>query len=247
MARSAAQAAQVMRMAGYDVQLTRKRVKNINLRVTPEGAVCVSAPRWLPLSEIEAFVESRSSWIGRAIRRGTSKRERFDLRCDEGSQVVVWGAPLTCRIMGESPGIGRRTCSFEVRDECLSVYVRQDLADEGREASEMRSRLLADWLATQVLERARERMPLWEDVVGRRCSRIRVREMKTRWGSCNVRTGAITLNAHLAQHDPACLDYVICHELCHLHEPSHNARFHALMDGCYPRWREVRKLLEGRS
>ena len=53
----------------------------------------------------------------------------------------------------------------------------------------------------------------------------------------------ITINSQLAHYDRRCLDYVVCHELCHLYEPSHNARFHALMDRFYPGWKAVRKLL----
>ena len=62
--------------------------------------------------------------------------------------------------------------------------------------------------------------------------------MTSRWGSCNVSTARITLSTHLVHHDPRCLTYVIIHELCHLYEPSHNERFHALMDGFCPDWRE---------
>ncbi|MFR6467952.1 MAG: SprT-like domain-containing protein [Lachnospiraceae bacterium] len=66
--------------------------------------------------------------------------------------------------------------------------------------------------------------------------------MKTRWGSCTVQTGKIRLNFSLARKPEACLEYVLVHELCHLLEPSHNARFHGLMDKFLPDWRE-RKLL----
>ena len=66
--------------------------------------------------------------------------------------------------------------------------------------------------------------------------------MKTRWGSCTVETGKIRLNARLARKPETCVEYVLVHELCHLLEPSHNARFHRLMDGFLPDWQE-RKLL----
>ena len=62
--------------------------------------------------------------------------------------------------------------------------------------------------------------------------------MKTRWGSCTVETGKIRLNARLARKPETCVEYVLVHELCHLLEPSHNARFHRLMDGFLPDWQE---------
>lgn len=51
------------------------------------------------------------------------------------------------------------------------------------------------------------------------------------------------INTRLALYPPRCLEYVVVHELVHMLEPSHNARFHELMDGFLPDWRERRKLL----
>ncbi len=57
---------QMVHLAGFDVQLTRKRIKNVNLRVRPNGQVTVSAPAHVSLGEIERFLESKRSWIQRA-------------------------------------------------------------------------------------------------------------------------------------------------------------------------------------
>ena len=84
----------------------------------------------------------------------------------------------------------------------------------------------------------------WEPIVGRTVERFSVRHMRSRWGSCTPRTRTIRLNSELAQKPPECLDYVVLHEMVHLLEPSHNARFHALMDGFMPEWRTLRALLK---
>ena len=67
--------------------------------------------------------------------------------------------------------------------------------------------------------------------------------MKSRWGSCTPATRAIRINTNLAAYPPACLEFVVAHELVHLMEPSHNARFHALLDVYCPRNRETSALL----
>ena len=61
--------------------------------------------------------------------------------------------------------------------------------------------------------------------------------MKTKWGSCNPAAQSIRLNTDLAKKPPECLEYILVHELAHLIEPSHNARFTAIMDRLMPRWR----------
>jgi len=68
---------------------------------------------------------------------------------------------------------------------------------------------------------------------------LKIRKMRTRWGSC-TRRGVITLNLELVRMPPACIDYVISHELCHLVEFNHSARFYQLQERFVPDW-QVRK------
>ena len=63
----------------------------------------------------------------------------------------------------------------------------------------------------------------------------------SRWGQCNVKDRSICISAYVLLLPEWCVEHVVVHELCHLLEPSHNARFHALMDRYFPRWREARK------
>ena len=63
----------------------------------------------------------------------------------------------------------------------------------------------------------------------------------SRWGQCNVKDRSICISAYVLLLPKWCVEHVVVHELCHLLEPSHNARFHALMDKYFPRWREARK------
>ncbi len=83
----------------------------------------------------------------------------------------------------------------------------------------------------------------WEDIIGVRVKKLVFRNMKSRWGSCQPATGRVCINTRLALFPPQCLEYVVVHELVHMLEPSHNARFHALMDEFLPNWKEAKKLL----
>lgn len=86
-------------------------------------------------------------------------------------------------------------------------------------------------------------LEVWEPIIGVRVKKLAFRNMKSRWGSCQPATGRVCINMRLALYPPRCLEYVVVHELVHMLEPSHNARFHELMDGFLPDWRERRKLL----
>jgi predicted metal-dependent hydrolase len=73
--------------------------------------------------------------------------------------------------------------------------------------------------------------------------RIFVQRMKTKWGSCNDRAGSIRLNTDLARKPMECLEYIVVHEMVHLLEPTHTARFMALMDQFIPKWQSHREVL----
>ena len=69
--------------------------------------------------------------------------------------------------------------------------------------------------------------------------------MTSRWGTCKTSTAVITLNLALAERPIAALEYVLVHELTHLHERGHGPRFHHLMDTYLPDWRSRRASLRG--
>ena len=72
-------------------------------------------------------------------------------------------------------------------------------------------------------------------------SRIYYKPTISRWGQCNVKDRSICISMYVLLLPDWCMEHVVVHELCHLLEPSHNARFHALMDQYFPLWREARK------
>ncbi len=85
----------------------------------------------------------------------------------------------------------------------------------------------------------------WAEVMGLATPELTIRRMTSRWGTCNTKSRRITLNLELAQRDVTLLEYVIVHELAHLIERGHNARFYAVMDAHMPDWRLRRRVLNG--
>jgi len=263
---------QTIEVDGRTISVIRKRQKNIYLRISLDGIITVTAPTRTSLAYISSFVRSKERWIERRAHEVATRREADARFAHDGTTVFVWGEPLTVTVREgaredfgadaqASPGDASRT-SYGIRverrprgatpgyrawreDDLLVVRVYGTTsAPEERDALAITA--VCTWLSRQLELRVEEILPTWEAEVGRTCSRIRLRHMMSRWGSCNVRTGSITLNTELAERPPACLDEVLCHELCHLVEPRHNARFHALMDLHCPTWRETKALLDER-
>lgn len=94
-----------------------------------------------------------------------------------------------------------------------------------------------------LFEKAAELVLKWEPVMQVKVSGISIKQMKTRWGSCNVKTHHINLNLALSDKKPECLEYVVVHEMCHILEASHNRVFWEYMTRFFPDWKRVKKEL----
>jgi predicted metal-dependent hydrolase len=110
------------------------------------------------------------------------------------------------------------------------VYPERDLAAEKRQRAELKA-AIGPLLA------------LWEPRMGVKAAFWGDKRMRTRWGTCNPSARRIWLSLALASRPPEALEYVVVHELVHLLEPSHNARFKALMSQFLPDWKARKSLL----
>ena len=99
------------------------------------------------------------------------------------------------------------------------------------------------WAGARTTEVVRQLLPKWETRMNVRTPVIKWRYMKTRWGSCNIKSGEIHLNSQLSHMPLKCIEYVLVHELCHLHHPDHSPAFHAEMTRLMPDWKERKEEL----
>ena len=219
-----------VQIGAYRVQVTRKRIKNLYLRVLPQEGICVNAPLRASDAEISRFVLSRTDWIASQEAKLAAIPSR---RYQDGDAIPYFGKTLTLRVI---PRTGR--AHIDQRGDVLELGVHPD-ADE-----QARKKLVDTWYRAELYEAAGAMLPAIERTVGKRAGELKVRDMKTRWGTCNIRTAQITLNLRLAEKPAECLRYVLTHELCHLHEAGHGERFWKRMDVYYPDWKRVRKLLK---
>jgi predicted metal-dependent hydrolase len=110
-------------------------------------------------------------------------------------------------------------------------------------APEKKRSVLSEWYREQLKTAVPDVIAEWAPKIGVAVGKVYVRQMKTKWGSCNAQSCSIRLNTELAKKPRACVEYVVIHELVHLVEPTHNARFTGIMDRIMPNWRLRRDLL----
>jgi predicted metal-dependent hydrolase len=201
------------------------RARRYILRVLPDASVRVTIPRHGSRREAEAFLRTRTRWI--ADRRQEIEDRRRDKRWRSGQQV--WWRGVVCRIDIQA-GTGSHV-SVRCGDLAAASTVRDDYRP-----------VLEPLMRARALEELPERLRALAERHDLDVARVTVRNQRSRWGSCS-RDGNIALNWRLMQMPDAVCEYVLLHELMHLRQPNHSARFWAEVEAVCPDYAEARAWL----
>lgn len=220
-------------VSGISVDVVYKDIKNLHIGVyPPNGRVRVAAPARLDDEVVRLAVVQRLPWIKR---RRSQLREADRQSAREmvtGESHYLWGERLRLKVVETA---GRPHVEVQGSRLVLSVPAST--------SSSERLEVLDSWYRAQLKARIPELIAKWEPPVGRTVTNWTVRRMKTKWGSCNPTSGRISLNLELAKKHPACLEYVVVHEMAHLRVRGHGAEFVALLDQLSPGWKASRDAL----
>ncbi|BFN37077.1 M48 family metallopeptidase [Fidelibacter multiformis] len=216
------------------VEIIWKKVKNINLRVyPPDGQVRMSVPHGIGESTVKTFILKKMEWIH-------SKQAMFQRQpliakkqMHTGEIHTLWGNSYRLHVIEQvsSPKVWLGV------DKTLIMQIQPGMGRDQRQV------LLEDWYRRQLKKVIPDFISHWEPVLGVHVKEWKVRKMKTRWGSCNIQAQRIWFNLELAKKPLKCLEYIVVHEMNHLLERYHNARFYRLMDSWMPDWRDYKELL----
>lgn len=220
------------------MQVTRRKTKTLRVAVhPPAGDVRVSVPGYVPNVLVEQFILERLDWIKAQRTHFLAQPQPVCQQFISGDRIDFWGRDLLLKV-NEVPGRQGARLLEDNGEELLVLNVRPDSSDSDRR------RVLERWYRGEINKVIPDLVAKWQPVVGVAITGWGVRQMKTRWGTCNITDRRIWLNLELVKMPPVCLDYVIVHEMTHLLERLHNKRFWALLDRFMPEWRSAEGLLK---
>lgn len=217
-----------------EYELIRKKVKNINLRVRPDGSVTVSAANSVPVLIVEAFLQTQANRILHALQRFSEIKIPKPFQLMDGATFFLLGQSVPLQmIRAAEPAV-----NF-LGDTLLLMLLQPDDAAQAEHTfqqwyTEMCKTIFCETCSRllPLLQRYQVAMPA-----------ITIRTMKTRWGSCRPQKQSVTLNRRLLQYPLAAIEFVVLHELVHFVHPDHSHRFYALLTELMPDWQERKKLL----
>jgi predicted metal-dependent hydrolase len=215
------------------VDVVLKDIKNIHLSVyPPSGRVRIAAPSRMRLDTIRIFAISRLGWIKQQQQKLQEQERETRREYLDRESHYLWGKRYLLRVIE-----GDEAPSVALKHRWMLLRVRPGTDAKKKQA------IVEAWYRQQLKAAVPPLIGRWEPLLGVKVERFFVQRMKTKWGSCNHRVRTIRLNTELAKKPRECLEYIVVHEMTHLLEPTHNARFVSLMDQFMPQWQFYRDQL----
>jgi predicted metal-dependent hydrolase len=232
--RSSRTGTSTLSVAGLEVQVVRKPIKNLHLGVyPPAGRVRVAVPLAMNDEAVRLAVIGKLGWIKRQRAGFAAQPRQTSREMVNGESHYFQGRRYRLRVVTSGTASKARIVGSAVIE----------LAIPKRATRQKRETVLNQWYREQLRGLAAPLIETWQKVLGVEARSWGIQRMKTKWGSCNPDTKRILLNLELAKKHPDCVEYLVVHELVHLIERRHNERFIALMDANLPKWRQYKKAL----
>ena len=219
---------------GLTVDVVRKNIKNLHLAVyPPNGRVRVAAPLRVNDEAVSMAVIARLGWIKRQQAKFMKQEREPQREYVNGESHYFLGNRYLLNIVEDSPS-GKMIIRNKKK---IDLYVRpnSDIAQ--------RERIMLHWYRSHLKQSIPPLIEKWEKVLGVQVSNWGIKQMKTKWGACNIQKRHIWINLELAKKSEDCLEYIVVHEMIHLLERHHNERFLALMNKYMPHWKLYRSEL----
>ncbi len=227
----------ILTINDVEIQVIKKNIKNIHLSVhPPNGEVRISAPKKMTNEAIRIFALSKISWIKKHRAKFENQEKIPELEYISGEGHYYFGQLYILNVIYQSSNRAK----VEIGNKSyIDLYVKEGTNKEKRRD------IIKEWYRKELKSIIPSLIEKWEKIMGVTVEEWGVKQMKTRWGTCNPRAKRIWLNLELVKKPYHCLEYIIVHEMAHLIERGHGERFKAIMDKYYPNWRDINKELNG--
>lgn len=216
---------------GITVEVIKKNIKNMNLRIHEDLTVTLSVPINCTYREISMFLHSKSTWIMKSLDKLKTKGVKLPLKYVTGEEFYLFGERYALEVISSA----RYSL---ILDEDKAILHAPENSDALH-----RERFINSFYREKLKEKIDYYLPKWEQITGLYSSSYQIKNMKTYWGTCNTRTRKIWINLQLAKKPVEALWYILLHELAHIKVYNHGPAFISILDKHMPDWKEVKSML----
>ncbi len=213
-----------------DYHLERRARRTVGLKITADGLV-VHAPKYILEFQLKKLIQDKSSWI----------LNKLAARQKNHVPPIVWQDGATLQLLGNSVNLkvvqDTKNKQPQFNHDCLIIT-----SPEANNETVIKHKV-TQWYKKQALIDFSRRIAVFATKLGVDAPPLKLSNAQSRWGSCSSR-GDIRLNWRLLQAPPSIINYVVCHELAHLKEMNHSAKFWAVVGNIYPDYKTAEKELK---
>lgn len=213
-------------------QLERKAVKNVNMRIKADGTIYISASSRVPISFIENFIHSRYDFIEKSLDKLSQKNA---VGIKEPTADTVYSDGDTLYFLGKGYLLH---IAFGENDKVWLENNIMNVATYDIENSEYIQKLIRNWYYNQTIQLFKrlnlEACDLFSAKYKLPLALIKPKYMKSRWGSCHVSDGIISMNTRLIYYNELSVKYVFIHEYAHFIVPNHSKAFYGVVSEFMP-------------
>jgi len=225
---------QQINVADYTIDVEKKDIKNLHLAVyPPHGRIRIAVPKELDDESIRLHIVSKLSWIKKQIAKFETAERLSNKDYITGESHYLEGKRYLLDVIS-----GANINRIRLRGK-----THIELHEKPGTPHAHRHIMFQEWYRIRLKVRVQPLMDKWQEIIGVQINEWTVKQMKTKWGTCNTKAKRIWINLELAKKPDDCLEYIVVHELVHLIEKHHNERFKALMDKYLPDWRQRKEKL----
>ena len=225
-----------MKIGEFEVEVERKKIKNMHLAVyPPDGRVHISVPEHLTDWDISTFLYSKLGWIRRQYEEVTAQHRQDVRDFVTGESHYLFGERYLLQLIPttDAPRI-------DVIAGAMDMYVRPRMTRDDRAS------LLFTYYRNQLREVLTRLMAKWTEIMSENPDTLQwdIEMILRKWGECHQRQRRITFSLLLARVPVRCIEYVVVHELAHLQVADHSSQFTALLNRFLPDWRPRKQELD---
>lgn len=214
---------------GIEVVVVYKRVRKVTLKVNANAKVEVVCNKRVSKDYLVSFVSKHIDWIRKTLEKKQSAPKK-SLNLLQGDTITIFGKDYILNIISSDKD------DIVIDGEELKFYLK----DKSREKRHI---IYKKW-AIKILEEVLiESIKKWYKITALTCSSIVIKDMKSRWGSCNVKTKKLAFSSNLISQSKDCIDYVVLHELTHTVCVYHDAKFYEQIARFLPQYKAISKKL----
>lgn len=218
-------------ISNITIDVFRKEIKNIHLAVyPPTGRVRIAAPISVNTDTLRLFAISKLGWIKRNQRKfeGQERQSPREYKNRESHYFQGHRYLMNVIEVNTTPKVVLRSKTY------IDLFVRPDTSPEKCHE------IMNEWYRQQLKQLIPEIIEKWEVIMDVKVNDWQVKQMKTKWGTCNIQKKRIWLNLELAKKPIHCLEYIVVHEMVHLLERHHNDRFLYYISKYLPNWKQLK-------